>query len=151
MNTLPVVLVIAATLTVVATILLYIFVLPEKKRENLPKIGQIVHDILHFKSLFIEKIIRFFYVITTVWCVLTGLFMLFGFESYTEYYYGYHSYTKWYGGYGLLLMILGPIAVRIVYEAIMMGILLVKNVMQINNKLKTSDENNIDSENKVED
>ena len=45
MNTLSIVLVIAATLTVVATVLLYIFVLPEKKRESLPKIGQIVHDI----------------------------------------------------------------------------------------------------------
>ena len=138
MNTLPVVLIIAAVLTLVATVLLYIFVLPEKKRDSLPKIGQIVHDILHFKSLFIEKIIRFFYVLTTVWCVLTGFFMLFGISSYESYYY---SRTEWYGGYGILLMILGPIALRIIFETIMMGILLVKNVMQINNKLNITDEN----------
>ena len=144
MNTLPVVLIIAAVLTIVATVLLYIFVLPEKKRDSLPKIGQIVHDILHFKSLFIEKIIRFFYVLTTVGCVLVGFFMLFGFRSYIDYHYGYYSNTDWYGGYGLLLMILGPIATRIVYEAIMMGILLVKNVIQINNKLKAADESNIE-------
>ena len=144
MNTLPVVLIIAAVLTIVATVLLYIFVLPEKKRDSLPKIGQIVHDILHFKSLFIEKIIRFFYVLSTVWCVLTGFFMLFGFRSYIDYYYGYYSNTDWYGGYGLLLMILGPVAVRIVYETIMMGILLVKNVIQINNKLNVTNEVNIE-------
>lgn len=138
MDTLSIVLIIAATLTVVATVLLYIFVLPEKKRDSLPKIGQIVHDILHFKSLFIEKIIRFFYVLTTVWCVLTGFLMLFGITTYESYYY---SHTEWYGGYGILLMILGPIALRVIFETIMMGILLVKNVMQINNKLKVSDEN----------
>ena len=57
MNTLSIVLIIAATLTVVATVLLYIFVLPEKKRDSLPKIGKIMHDILHFKSLFIEKMV----------------------------------------------------------------------------------------------
>lgn len=137
MDTLSIVLIIAATLTVVATVLLYIFVLPEKKRDSLPKIGQIVHDILHFKSLFIEKIIRFFYVLTTVWCVLTGFLMLFGITTYESYYY---SHTEWYGGYGILLMILGPIALRVIFETIMMGILLVKNVMQINNKLKASNE-----------
>lgn len=147
MNTLPFVMVIAATLTVVATILLYIFVLPEKKREGLPKIGQIAHDIFHFKSLFIEKIIRFFYVISTVWCVLTGLFMLFGVESYESRYY---SYTNWYGGYGILLMLVGPIVIRLVFEAIMMGILLVKNVMQINNKIKVNEESKLASEEFIE-
>lgn len=147
MNTLPVVLVIAATLTVVATVLLYIFVLPEKKREGLPKIGQIAHDILHFKSLFIEKIIRFFYVLTTVWCILTGFFMIFGISSYESYYY---SRTEWYGGYGILLMLLGPIVLRIIFETIMMGILLVKNVMQINNKLKNSDDSELKLDNNIE-
>jgi hypothetical protein len=37
-------------------------------------------------------------------------------------------------------MLLGPVVIRLVYEAIMMGILLVKNVMQINNKLKVPEE-----------
>lgn len=146
-DTLPFVLVIAATLSVVATILLYIFVLPEKRREGLPKIGKIAHDIFHFKSLFIEKIIRFFYVLSTVACILIGFFMLFGVQSYDSYYY---SYTKWYGGYGFLIMLLGPIAIRLVYETIMMGILLVKNVMQINNKLNSSDESNEEMETYIE-
>lgn len=147
MDTLSIVLVIGATLSVVATVLLYIFVLPEKKRESLPKIGKIVHDILHFKSLFIEKIVRFFYVLSTVSCILIGFFMLFGIEHYESRYY---SHTEWYGGYGILLMLFGPIALRIVYETIMLGILLVKNVMQINNKLKASDDEKVAVENTVE-
>lgn len=147
MNTLPIVFVIAVTLSVVATVLLYIFVLPEKKRESLPKIGQIAHDILHFKSLFIEKIIRFFYVLSTVTCILVGFFMLFGIEHYESY---YRDYTTWYGGYGILLILFGPIVLRIVYETIMMGILLVKNVMEINNKLKVSDEKKANSDTTIE-
>ena len=58
----------------------------------------------------------------------------------------YHSsysdktYTEWYGIYGILAAVLGPIAIRLAYEIIIMGILLVKNVMQINKKLKSQTE-----------
>ena len=43
--------------------------------------------------------------------------------------------ATWMGGRGLLLIILGPIAVRLSYELMMMAVLLVKNVMEINRKL----------------
>ena len=36
------------------------------------------------------------------------------------------------GGYGLLIIILGPIAIRLSYELMMMAILLLKNVIAIN-------------------
>ena len=39
------------------------------------------------------------------------------------------------GGYGLLIIILGPIAIRLSYELMMMAILLLKNVISINHKL----------------
>lgn len=41
----------------------------------------------------------------------------------------------WMGGYGLLIIILGPIAIRLSYELMMMAILLLKNVISINHKL----------------
>lgn len=47
------------------------------------------------------------------------------------------TYTDWYGLYGLLIAIVGPFAVRLVYEGLIMGLLLVKNVIQINKKLKS--------------
>ena len=40
------------------------------------------------------------------------------------------------GGKGILLMILGPIAVRLSYELVMMAVLAVKNIISINNKLR---------------
>lgn len=128
---------------IAATVLLYIFVLPEKKRENLPKILKILHDIFTFKSLFIETVLRALYVFSTALCVFTGFFMLFGFEVHKFYYY---NHTTWMGGYGILIMLLGPIVIRLVYEAMMMFILLVKNTIQINNKLKDQNEADKDAE-----
>ena len=40
------------------------------------------------------------------------------------------------GGKGILLMILGPIGVRVTYELLMMAVLAVKNIISINNKLR---------------
>lgn len=137
MNTLPVVLVLGGLATVAAVILLYMFVLPENKRKELPEIGQKVADFFNFKELYIEKVLRFFYILLTVACIVMGASMLLGISHYDSF---YRSYTTWYGGYGLLLMILGPIVVRLSFEAAMLFILLVKNVMQINNKLKASEE-----------
>ena len=128
----------AIVLTIAATILLYIYVIPEKKRNSLPKIGVALQDIFTFKTLYIEKVLRFLYTIATVFCVIAGFLLLFGFVSY-DYGYGY-SYTRWFGGYGILLMLLGPIAIRLTYEGVMMFILLVQNTIQINNKLGNKEE-----------
>lgn len=122
---------------VALTVLAYIFIIPEKKRAGLGKLMAFVHDILNFKSLFIEKILKALYALCTFACIAVGACWLFGFSYYSyggEY--GY-THTEWMGGWGILLMILGPIAVRIVYEVMMMFILLVKNTIEINNKIKS--------------
>lgn len=117
---------------IAATVLAFIFIVPEKKREKLGGIAKLLHDILNFKFLIVEKIMQAFYIFTTAFVMMAGLFMLFYVEDY------YYT-TMWYGGYGLLVMILGPILVRLAYEFVMMFILLIKNVIQINNKLKAAD------------
>ncbi len=114
---------------VAVTVLAFIFILPENKRAKLPKFLKIVSDILNMKQLFIETFFRAVYILSTFACIFVGVFMIFGFESYGR-------YTHWYGGYGLLIAILGPIVVRIMFEGIMMFILLVKNTIEINKKLK---------------
>ena len=43
-------------------------------------------------------------------------------------------FTNFFGG--IAIAVLGPIALRLVYEGIIMFILLVKNVIDINNKMK---------------
>ena len=45
-----------------------------------------------------------------------------------------------FGGIGIIIV--GPIAVRLAYEGVMMFILLVKNVIEINNKMKNTDTKN---------
>lgn len=121
-----------------ATVLAFIFIVPDKKRARLNKLGQFAHDVMNFKFLIIEKILQALYIFSTAFVILLGFFMLFYFQEQYSYFSG--SHTVWYGGYGLLVMILGPIVVRLGYEFMMMAILLVKNVIQINNKLKNQNE-----------
>ena len=53
--------------------------------------------------------------------------------------YSSHSEFHSFAGFGALLIFLGPVVVRIVYEFIMLTILMVKNTIDINNKLVPQD------------
>lgn len=130
---------IAAIATIVLTVLTYKHIIPEKKRAGLNPLGQFLHDAFNFKFLIIEKVLQFFYVLATIAVVCFGLSMILGIDVYHSSY-SDKTYTEWYGIYGILAAVLGPIAIRLAYEMIIMGILLVKNVMQINKKLKSQTE-----------
>ena len=133
MSTVGLMFFLASVATIVFTVLAYKYIVPEKKRANLNKLGQFLNDLFNFKFLITEKIVQFCYVLCTISCVCYGIGLLFSFYSYSGYYY---SYSQWFGLYGIALIVLGPIAVRLAYEGIMMGLLLIKNVMEINKKLK---------------
>ena len=126
--------VVAAVLAVVATVLAYIFIVPDKKREKLNPFCKLLHDTCNFKYLIVEKILQALYIFMTVYVIMTGFFLLF---TVREVWYGER---QWMGGVGILIMVLGPIVVRMAYELLMMAILLVKNVVGINNKLKNQNE-----------
>ena len=125
---------IAATIgmiaTVAAIVLLYVKVLPKKydgKLDN--KYLQWLHNYFNFKRLYIEDILKFLFVVGTVMCVCFGFFMMF---SVTETYFGDQSnFTT-----GLVLLIVG---------LQMMGVMLVRNVMDINKKMNKSLSENEDS------
>lgn len=134
-NTYPAMMVIAAIAAVAATVLAMIFIVPEKHLPKLGKIGAVLHDAVNFKFLIVEKILQVLYILSTCLCIFSGLFSLLGFQIHFEY-----QYFRWFGGQGLLTLLLGPILVRLVYELLMMALLLVKNVIQINNKLKGDDD-----------
>ena len=89
-----------------------------------------------------EKILQALYIFATAFAVIYGFFMLFSFRTID-----YYLYTKlqWNGGWGLLLMIGGPIGIRLAYEFMMMFILLLKNVIQINNKIKQPEGENAEN------
>lgn len=130
---------VAAVATIILTILAYKHIVPEKKRAGLNKLGQFLHDVFNFKFLIIEKIVQFFYILCTIACVCFGLSMLLGFTSYYSAW-SDRTYTEWYGIYGILIALIGPFAIRLTYEVAIMGLLLVKSVIQINKKLKSQTE-----------
>ncbi len=117
--------ILAVVLAIAATVLAFIFLVPEKRREKLNGLGKFVHDTLNFKYLIISKVMQALYIFNTAFVILAGFFMLFQ-----------TVFGKWLGGYGLLMMLLGPIVVRVVYELLMLALLLVQNVISINRKLR---------------
>ena len=120
--------ILAILLGVACTVLTFIFIVPEKRLNGMNSFLRALHDLVNFKYLIIEKILQALYIFVTCTVVFCGFFLLFvTVETWYD--------TKWMGGYGLLLMIVGPIAVRLSYELMMMLILLVKNVISINAKL----------------
>ena len=124
-------LIISIVAAFIATILLFILVLPDKKRANLNGFFKGIADIFNFRTLLIEKIVKFLYTFTTISAILFGFFMLF-----------MQEFGRSLALYGLLVMFISPIAIRLLFEITMMAILLVKNVIEINNKLgyKNSDD-----------
>lgn len=104
-------------LAIAGTVLAYIFIIPKSKVKNLNKFWYFVHNVFNFKTLLVEKIFKALYVYATINCIVTGFLMLFS------------SFLT-----GLLIMILGPIAARIVFEMIMMFIMLVQNTNALRNK-----------------
>lgn len=125
-------LILALIVAVGGLVALYILVLPKKMDGKLSHpVLQFLHDYFHFKTLYIEKVMKFLFTVGTVACISIGFFMLFSVQR-------VWGYTKSYALDGLILMILGPVLLRLAYEGIMMGIMLVKNVMDINNKLKAA-------------
>ena len=129
---------------ILATVLAFIFVVPAKRRNRLNALGKVVHDVLNFKFLFIEKVLQALYIFATASVIFYGFFLLFYVQKGYNFGGYYRSPDRWFGGYGLLIMLLGPIVVRIVFESVMMFILLIKNVIQINNKLKSENNNSED-------
>ena len=123
-------LILSIILAIAATVLAFIFLVPAKSACRRNKFGAFVHDLLTFKVLILEKILQALYIFFTAYVIFQGFFMLFMVTG--NDWIGY----RWQGGWGLLTMILGPILVRIVYEACIMFVLLVKNVIELNKNVK---------------
>ncbi len=111
----------AVVISLVLVVLLYIYILPEAKKPYLNQFFQLVHEFLTIKTLWVDKIFRFFYVFSAVSSVVYGVFMLFNDFTFVI---------------GLISLLLGPIACRIVYELLLLQIILVQNVMEIKDQLK---------------
>lgn len=123
-------LVLAAIGAIACTVLSVIFITPEKKREQLNAFFKFIHDLFNFKFLLLEKVLKVLYIFATLYCVIFGFFGLF--SGYYNIWYGFRSIAL----QALLTLILGPIIIRLTYELLMMFVLLVKNTIEINKKIK---------------
>lgn len=108
--------IIALVLAIVGGILVY-FLFVNAKTEPKGKFTKWLKDFLSFKIMWIEPILKVVYYVATIFTVL-------------------YSFTFLaLGGYGFLMflmcLVLGPIIIRIVYEATMMFIMIWRNTRDI--------------------
>ncbi len=108
--------IIAIILAVIGGILVY-FLFVKSKTEPKGKFAKWLKDFLAFKIMWIEPILKVIYYIATIFIVLFSF-----------------SYLSL-GGYGFLMfiltLVLGPVIIRIFYEATMMFIMIWRNTRDI--------------------
>lgn len=102
------------------TVLLFCSILSKSKEGTFTGFKKVVRDFFNLKYLILERIAKFLYVLFTLCTIFTGFFLLFG-KTFLI---------------GFIMMVFGPIVLRLSYELFMMIILLVKNTMEINAKIK---------------
>lgn len=67
--------IVGGILAIVATVLAYVFIVPEKRREKLNAFGKFLHDTCNFKYLIVEKILQALYIFFTADMIILGFFM----------------------------------------------------------------------------
>jgi hypothetical protein len=111
----PVLTILAIIFSLAASVLACIFFL-SKKWKHAGGFKQWMHEFVNFKTLFVDKIFKFLYIFSTCFVFFLGFFTLFSSAA----------------PYGLLMMFVGPIVLRVMYEMLMMFIIMVTNLTEIN-------------------
>ena len=117
--------IVAMILAIIGGILVY-FLFVNAKKEQKNKFLKWLKDFLSFKIMWIEPIMKVLYYISTIFVVLYsftyfGMFNLMGGMAFLMF---------------LLTLVLGPILIRIVYEATMMFIMIWHNTKEIADNTK---------------
>ena len=111
-------LIIAAIIALVGGILVY-FLFVKSKNEPNGKFAKWLKDFLAFKIMWIESLLKIIYYVATIYIVLASFSMIsFSFLSF------------------LLMLVLGPILIRLAYEGLMMFIMIWRNTQDIANNTK---------------
>ena len=111
---------IAFVLGLVATIVLFIVFMPEKKEKNLKGFPLQLHRFLNFKGLITTGILKFIYVLVSMSVIISHIISIFSSNFFAT----------------LIGLIIELVIIRVVFELTMLIILLTKNVIEINNRLK---------------
>lgn len=108
--------IIAFVIAIAAGIMIYFMFVKDNKpvSQNLQKLK----DLLDFKVMLIEPILKVIYIISTVFIILFS----FGLIS--------TSFVSF-----LMVLIFGPLSIRVVYELMMINIMIWKNTKEINDNI----------------
>lgn len=118
--------------TIALTLFIFFWLMPKWRDGTFGnKVLQFFHDYFNFKTFYIETVLKFIFVFLTCLCIVGG-FLLLVWPMFEE----YLDFTSELFFSALGVMILGPILIRLAYEFTMMFVLLVKNVIELNNKTK---------------
>ena len=117
--------VIAAAGALIGTFALFILVLPDRRRPFLSPVLRAVADFLNMRRLMLEAILKAVYVFLNLLMILCGIFALFTVRD---------------GVYiGILMILLGPIVLRILHETIMLRLVTLKTLQEVRNHLRGED------------
>ena len=106
-------------LALAGAIVIYFTFLSSKNDKKFTGFTGYLFDFLSFKKLFLEDILKIMYLFCALFITVLSLYLIsIDFVSF------------------LVTLILGNILVRVAYEGIILLIMLYKNVVEINNKLK---------------
>ena len=137
----------ASALTIILSIIVaivgIIFFLPQKNKDKFGKAFAKCHEFINFKTLIIDYVLKGMYILSTAMCIIGGFLTIFTVKTYytttgtmfNQSREAHSSLSVDNLGTGILIMILGPILVRIIYELIMLTIVGVKNIIEINKKM----------------
>ncbi len=113
---------------IVGGIILYFTFLSDKNEGKYIGWKGEVYNLLSFRKLCIESVLKLFYTITVCVICIVALIVLFG---------GFSSSLSFGSSLGgcLAILIFGNLGVRIVYELLLLMVLICKNLFEINKKL----------------
>ncbi len=112
--------ILAFVLALVGGLLLYFMFLKRSNDGKFTGFKGLLYNFLGFRTLLLDAIVRISYLIITIWITLDSFFLLFQGGAFLDF---------------LLIITLGNILVRIVYEFIMLILIICRNISEINMKI----------------
>lgn len=111
--------ILAIVFAIIGGLLVYFLFLKSKKDLKLNNFLSWLKDFLDFKVMIIEPLLKVLYLISTIYVILVSFSLISA------------SFIAF-----LLVLVFGPIGVRLVYEGILMAIMNWKNLNELNKKVK---------------
>ena len=109
------------------TVLIALFIMPVGKEGKQKGLAKKLHNLFHFKKIYFADVMKFVYILLNFVLVFGGIAVAVMYFS-----------TDWLNALivGIGAAVLGPIALRVIFEFILALILLVQNMIEMNDQLR---------------